>query len=102
MALSSCSRQAAWLQNFFDEIGKPIRSVPIYGDNQGSIFIASNLMTNKLSKHIDTQYHFVHQQVQVELVELYYVKTNENPADILTKPLGRVKFQKFRPWLGLE
>jgi hypothetical protein len=102
MAMSDCSRQAVWLQNFFGEIGFSIGPVPINGDNQGSIFIASNPTTNRLSKHIDVRYHYIRQVVTEGKVNLYYVRSDENPADILTKPLGRVKFAKFRPWLGLE
>jgi hypothetical protein len=102
MALSSCARQAAWLQNFYGEIGFPIRHVPIWADNQRSIFIGSNPTTNAHSKHIDLKHHYVRQQMRNGKIELYFCATNENPADILTKALGRVKFQRFRPMLGLK
>ena len=42
MALSDCSRQASWIKNLFSELGFDLTAIPICGDNQGSIFIASN------------------------------------------------------------
>ena len=42
MALSDCSHQAIWIKTLLAELGILLCTVPIYGDNQGSIFIASN------------------------------------------------------------
>jgi hypothetical protein len=53
MALSDTSRQAVWIQSLLGELGFKIRTIPIYGDNQGSIFIASNPVQERRSKHID-------------------------------------------------
>ena len=53
MALSDCSHQVVWVKTLLSEIGFNLTAIPICGDNQGSIFIASNLVTEKRSKHID-------------------------------------------------
>ena len=42
MAISDCSQQAIWIKTLIKELRIKMRSIPIYGDNQGSIFIASN------------------------------------------------------------
>ena len=42
MALSDSCQQLMWLRSLFNEIGIPIQSLPLLGDNQGSIFLASN------------------------------------------------------------
>jgi hypothetical protein len=84
------------------ELGYTLTAVPICGDNQGSIFIASNPVTEKRSKHIDIRYHYVREVVNRGLVKIYFIDGDENPADLLTKNLGSVKFLKFRAMLGLE
>jgi len=102
MALSDCSRQAVWIKSLLNELGINIGSIPINGDNQGSIFIGSNPTQEKRSKHIDIRYHYIRQCVEEKKVSLYFVEGAENPADMFTKNLGHVKFQKFRGQLGFE
>ena len=53
MALSDCSQQAVWIQSLLRELGINILTIPICRDNQGSIFIGSNPMQERHSKHID-------------------------------------------------
>jgi len=59
MALSDCSRQAVWMKTVFSELEMPLGTIPICGDNQGSIFISSNPVQERRSKHIDIRYHYV-------------------------------------------
>jgi hypothetical protein len=102
MALSDCSRQVVWIRMLLSEIGYNLEAIPIYGDNQGLIFIASNPVTEKCSKHIDIWYHYIHKVVEDGVVKIFFIDGNDNPADLFTKNLGRVKFEKFRAELGLE
>jgi hypothetical protein len=102
MALSDCSRQVVWMHTLLGELGYHLKPVPICGDNQGSIFIASNPVTEKRSKHIDIRFHYIREVMNKNLVELYFIDGENNPADMLTKNLGRIKFQKFRGMIGLE
>eukprot|EP00253_Pinus_taeda_P028507 PITA_28507 len=53
------------------------------------------------SKHIDIRYHFIQDMVQWGAIRLQHIRTNEQVADILTKPLGKVKFLTFRERLGV-
>jgi hypothetical protein len=85
------------------EIGFPLRSpIPLFGDNQGSIFIAQNPVLDKQLKHIDIRFHYIRQEVQTKKVDVYFVEGSKNPADMFTKSLARVKFKKFRGHLGLQ
>ena len=102
MALSDTSRQAVWIQSLLGELGFSIPTVPICGDNQASIFIGSNPVQERRSKHIDIRYHYVRQLIEERKIDLYFVEGAENPADLFTKNLGKVKFLKFRNKLGLE
>ena len=100
--LSPVSRQVVWMHTLLGELGYHLKAVPICGDNQGSIFIASNPITEKRSKHIDIRFHYIREVIDRGLVTLYFVDGENNPADLLTKNLGRIKFVKFRQMLGLE
>jgi hypothetical protein len=79
-----------------------LKPIPICGDNQGSIFIASNPVTEKRLKHIDTHYHYVCKIIHRKIVEEYFIEGEESTADHLTKNLEHIKFQKFRDMFGLE
>ena len=102
MALSDCSRQAVWIQNIFSELGLPIKPVPICADNEGGIFIASNPVQERRTKHIDVRYHYVCDCIEQKRIDVVWIPTDENPTDMFTKNLGHVKFFKFRSMLGLE
>jgi hypothetical protein len=102
MSLSDTSRQIIWFRNLFSGLGVQLAPIPLFGDNQGSIFLASNPVQEKRIKHIDLRYHFIHDTIQTCQVELYFIEGAQNPADMFTKNLGRIKFHQFRKHLGLE
>jgi Reverse transcriptase (RNA-dependent DNA polymerase) len=102
MSLSDTSRQLVWVKNLLIELGIQLSPIPLYGDNQGSIFLTSNPVQEKRIKHIDLRYHFIRDVVHLKQVELFFIEGAENPVDMFTKNLGCVKFLKFREQLGLE
>ena len=58
-------------------------------------------MFHDKSKHIEIKYHYIRYIVQRGVVKLQYVATDKQIADVLTKPLARVKFEYFREKLGV-
>ena len=102
MALSDCSRQVVWIRQLLGEIGYQLGPIPIAGNNQGAIFISSNPVTERRSKHIDIQYHYIREVIAQGHVEVFFIDGNDNLADMFTKNLGHIKFLKFRSALGLE
>ena len=70
MAISDCSQQVIWIKILVKELRIKIRSIPIYGDNQGSIFIASNAVQESRTKHIDIRHHHIHKLVVAKEIEL--------------------------------
>ena len=76
-------------------------SIKIYEDNSGAINIANNGNFTKNSKHIEIHYHFVHESVKENLIEVCKIDSNENVADIFTKALCKEKFEKFRMKLNV-
>jgi Reverse transcriptase (RNA-dependent DNA polymerase) len=102
MSLSDTSRQLVWVKNLLIKLGIQLSPIPLYGDNQGSIFLASNPVQEKRIKHIDLCYHYIRDVVHLKQVELFFIEGAENPANMFTKNLGCIKFLKFREQLELE
>ena len=102
MALSDCSRQVVWMHTLMGELGYHLKPIPICGNNQGSIFITFNPVTEKRSKHIDIHYHYIREVVERKFAEIFFIDGDKNPADLLTKNLGSVKFQSLQPEYGLH
>ena len=92
-----------WFKHMFKELGMPIIvPIPICSDNNGAIFISNNPIQERRMKHIDVKFHYIRELIENGDIEVLRVDTNDNIADIFTKPLGRVKFEHFRGLLGLE
>ena len=92
VALATATQEAKFLRQVLaDLMDRPCESVCMYVDNQGAIALANNPVHHKRSKHIDVKYHYVRLEVQNEVVKLVYVPTENNVADVFTKPVTRVK-----------
>ena len=102
MAMSNCSCQVSWIHNIFYELSIRLGLFPVYGDNQGSIFIGSNPVQEIRTKHIDLKYHYVHECIAKGKIEVFFIPSEDNTADILIKNLKCIKFEKFRGQLGFE
>ena len=88
MAISDCCHQAMWIINLFAEIGFHVTSITICGDNQGSLFIGSNPVQEKRTKHIDIHYHYIHECIENNKVSIIFIPGTDNPTDIFTKNLN--------------
>jgi hypothetical protein len=94
--------QALWLRKMLVGLfGVQLRPTVIYCDNQSCIKLSENPVFHDQSKHIEIRYHFIRYYVQRGAVELQYISTEKQVADILTKALGRGKFVFFRDKLGV-
>lgn len=84
------------------ELGQKEKYVtPTYCDNQSNIKIAENPIFHARTKHIEVHHHFIQEKRLSRGLDLSHVSTNENLADILTKPLGRNKIEIIRFVLNL-
>lgn len=71
-------------------------------DNKSAIALTKNPVFHGRSKHIHMRYHFIRECVENEQVEVEHVPGSEQKADILTKPLGRIKFREMRSFIGVQ
>ncbi|GJQ89341.1 retrovirus-related pol polyprotein from transposon TNT 1-94 [Tanacetum coccineum] len=76
--------------------------IPLYCDNKSVIALCYNNVQHSRSKHIDIRHHFIQEQVENRVVELYFLETNYQLADILTKALPRERFEFLLPRLGMK
>ena len=63
--------------------------------------MTENLVFHDRSKHIEIRYFCIRDMMQKGAIKLQYVSIDEQVADVLTKPLSRVKFEYFRDKLGV-
>jgi hypothetical protein len=97
MAASSAAQEAIHLRRLLASVGQIIKGASILlEDNQGCIALANNPVHHNRSKHIDLRAHCIREKVTEGVVDLKYVPTSEQLADILTKPLGPVKYAQLR------
>lgn len=103
MAVTEGAKEAIWLRRLLGEIQIQDMQQPttIHGDNQGSLNLAHNPVYHGRTKHIEVRHHFIREKILSGEVNLEYVPTTEQLADILTKALGRTSFVKLRDQLGL-
>ncbi len=102
MAMTHAGKEAVFLEHLFGKVGIPF-SIPmtLLIDNQSAIALAENPIFHARTKHIDARHHWVHEKVEDGIIELEYIPMADQTADIFTKPLDSVKFEKFRNTLGL-
>ena len=84
-----------------DLIGKELAPVKMLMDNMSAIALSKNPVHHERSKHIDTKFHFIRECVEDGKLQVDHVGTAGQLVDILTKPLGRVKFLEQRRALGV-
>nr|GEU99301.1 hypothetical protein [Tanacetum cinerariifolium] len=76
--------------------------IPLYCDNRSAIALCCNNVQHSRSKHIDIRYHFIREQVEKGVVELYFMTMDYQLADIFTKSLPRQRFEFILPRLGMK
>lgn len=93
---AECIKELIYLKNVLDEITGENTLVVLHEDNQGALKLMESGVFNKRTKHIDVRYKFIIEKIEENLISLKYCPTAEQLADLLTKPLGKVKFEYFR------
>ncbi|GJX65325.1 retrovirus-related pol polyprotein from transposon TNT 1-94 [Tanacetum coccineum] len=92
IALSGCCAQILWMRSQLTDYGFQFYKVPLCCNN----------VQHSRAKHIDVRYHFIKEQVENRIVELYFVWTEYQLADIFTKPLPRERFNFLIEKLGMR
>ena len=102
-ALADAAKEAMWLKSLIQEVDKNAKKEPmiIFEDNQSTIAFAKNPIQSERTKHIEVKYHYIREKVAEGKIEVKYMPTTDQVADIFTKSLCRVQHEKFTRALGL-
>ena len=102
IAASDACKEAIWLKKLVSDLFEGnIDSTIIHCDNQSCIKLSENPVFHDRLKHIEMRYHFIRDLVQRGALKFQYIRTDEQIANILTKPLLASKFVYFRDKLGM-
>ena len=103
VALSSATQEAVWLRSLMGDLGRQMDApINVYEDNQGAIELAKNAKYHNRTKHIDICHHFVRERVVSNEIQVIYCPTGDMIADIMTKGLAKLTFEKLRDLLGVH
>ncbi|GJV07986.1 retrovirus-related pol polyprotein from transposon TNT 1-94 [Tanacetum coccineum] len=102
IALSGCCAQILWMRSQLMDYGRVFKKIPLYCDNKSAIALCCNNVQHSRSKHIDIRHHLIKEQVENQVVELYFVRTEYQLADIFTKPLARERLEFLIKKLGMQ
>lgn len=100
--MSATSREAVWLRRLLSDVECPCAgATTIYVDNQSAIRLVKNPEFHKRTKHIDIRYHYVREKVNANELNIKYLCTEEQKANIFTKALPKERFCRLRENIGI-
>nr|GEX76586.1 retrovirus-related Pol polyprotein from transposon TNT 1-94 [Tanacetum cinerariifolium] len=82
-----------WMRTQLQDYGLNYNNIPLYCDSQSALSISCNLVQYSRTKNIHTRYHFIKEQVENSTIELYFVRTEYQLADMFTKALPEDRFK---------
>jgi len=102
VAASWCACHAIRLRNLLSKMElKQPGATMIQVDNRSTMELAKNPVNRERSKHIDVRFHFIREQVKKGSVKLVHVTSQDQVADIFTKPLPKILFEKYKKMIGM-
>ena len=102
MTATSCATQAVWLRRLLAEVNpNQVHPTMIFCDNKSAIALTKNPVFHDRSKHIDIKFHYIRDLVRDNEIAVEFCKSEEQVADILTKPLRIEVFLRLKKKLGL-
>nr|GEZ75700.1 retrovirus-related Pol polyprotein from transposon TNT 1-94 [Tanacetum cinerariifolium] len=95
VSLSACCAQVLWMRTQLTDYDFHFDKIPMYYDSKAAIAISCNPVQHPRTKHINVRYHFIKEQVEKGIVELFFVGTEYQLADLFTKALLVERFKYF-------
>jgi hypothetical protein len=97
------TKEAVWLRGLFSDMGfEPVHPTVLFEDNNSCIAQTENPLHHKRTKHIGVDYHYTREKVEENIVVLKRISTEDQIADMLTKPLGKILFRKHLQSLNMR
>nr|GEU47994.1 retrotransposon protein, putative, unclassified [Tanacetum cinerariifolium] len=102
VSLSACCAQVLWLITQLIDYGFHFDKIPMYCDSKAAIAILYNPVQHFCTKYIDVRYHFIKKQVENGIVELFFVGTEYQLAELFTKALAEDRFKYLVRRIGMR
>nr|GEX49919.1 hypothetical protein [Tanacetum cinerariifolium] len=102
VALSASCAQVMWMRTQLKDYGFNYNKIPLYCDSQSAIAISCNPVQHSRTKHIYTRYDFIKEQVENDIIELYFARTEYQLANMFTKALPEDKFKDLVRRVGMR
>lgn len=101
-ALGATAQEIAWISCLLRDlnISQPMSTL-LLCDNLSAVYLSTNPALHNRSKHFDTDYHYIREQVALGLIETRHIPATRQTADIFTKSLPRKAFMELRSKLGV-
>ncbi len=101
-AVANVCVELHWVCHLLSELGVSLnRSPSIWCDNSSAVFLAVNPVFHARTRHVEVDFHFVRDHVRRKFVSVNSISAADQLADILTKPLSKELFFRFRDKLRL-
>ena len=101
IAAGSCCTQLLWMKKLLHDYGIPQDTMCVFCDNTNAINLSKNPVQHSKSKHIEIRYYFIRDLVEDKFVCLEFIHTDNQKADIFTKPLDGPWFESLRKTIGI-
>ena len=101
IAAGSCCTKLLWMKKLLHDYGIPQDTMCIFYDNTSAINLSKNPVQHSKSKHIKIRYHFIRDLVEERVVCLEFIHTDNQMADIFTKPLDGPWFESLHKTIGV-
>nr|GEX53105.1 hypothetical protein [Tanacetum cinerariifolium] len=102
VSLSVCCAQVLSMRTQLTDYGYHFDKIPMYCDSKAAIAISCNPVQHSRTKHIDVRYHFIKEKVEKGIVELLFIGTEYQLADLFTKSLLEERFKYLVRRLGMR
>ena len=98
MALAKTTQESLYVIQLLNGMDPQQRYEPakIPGDNQGAITLSKDPVNRQRCKHIDIKYHLIRDALHKKKIEIIYCPTTDRIAGIMTKPITKLKLERFK------
>ena len=101
IAIGGCCTQLLWMKKLLHDYKIPQDIMCVFYDNTSVINLSKNPIQHSKSKHIEIRYHFIRDLVEDKVVCLEFIYTDNQKADIFTKPLDGPWFESLHKTIGV-
>jgi hypothetical protein len=101
MAIAEACKELIWLKGFYAELCGVDSCINPFSDSQSAIYLTKDQMFHDRTKHIEIKYHYVRDEIEKGKLKVCKISTQNNPAEMLTKPVPVAKFELCSGLVGI-